>query len=300
MIVSIVTPSYNSGRHIRETILSVITQAGDFYIEYIVVDNCSTDGTKDIVEQFVQIVNSSLFPLSCRGVSLKFVCEKDDGMYDAISKGFKHATGDIYAWLNADDIYLPGALATITRTFRKYNDIHWIKGITSYMTQDSSIWKMGKCFLYNQNWIRSGMYGRKLYFIQQDSVFWRSWLWKKSGGVNTKLKLAGDYDLWVKFAELTPLITVCTFLSCFRKTEGQISQDLDAYWKEIESRLSVSVWLAAKARLYYRFEFIIPRILRGILYRILFGRITYELIKIQEDGTMHRDSGQYYSILAKP
>ena len=137
--ISIVTPSFNSARHIRETIQSVITQCGDFSIEYFVVDNCSTDGTKEIVEEYQHSLEKGRFQLGCNGVDLNFVSEEDKGMYDAVNKGFANANGDVFAWINADDIYLPGAFAMIAKVFDSYDDIHWVKGITSYITDKTFI-----------------------------------------------------------------------------------------------------------------------------------------------------------------
>jgi glycosyltransferase involved in cell wall biosynthesis len=90
--ISIVTPSYNQGKFIEEAIKSVIDQNYDNY-EHIIIDNCSDDETKEIVQKYPNIV---------------FVSEPDEGQSDALNKGFRRATGDIIGWLNADDYYLEG------------------------------------------------------------------------------------------------------------------------------------------------------------------------------------------------
>lgn len=297
MKVSIVTPSFNSAQYIRETIQSVITQGGNFSIEYIVVDNCSTDSTKKIVEEFQRLLESKSFPLGCNEVSLILVSEQDKGMYDAINKGFNKATGDIFAWLNADDIYLPGALATITKVFSSYEDIHWVKGITSYVTEDNSIWQAGNCLLYTQKWIGAGVYGRDHYFIQQDSVFWRAWLWKKCGGFDSNFKRAGDYYLWVKLAEFAPLITVRSWLSCFRRVEGQLSQDLDAYMKEVKNLLPGNDALSNRVSQFVRLEKRIPHVIKPYLFRLIFGRLQFSLVLIRPDGKLKKIVGEYYDVL---
>ena len=116
---SIVTPTHNSQRFVRETIESVINQKGNFVIEYILVDNCSTDLTKEIVEEYVNLFDTGKFPIKCNNVHIEFISGRDSSMYEAIQKGFSRASGDIYAWINSDDIYLQGAFDIIQRTFFK-------------------------------------------------------------------------------------------------------------------------------------------------------------------------------------
>src|SRR5438132_1158551 len=94
--ISVVTPSYNQGHFLRETIESVLGQQGDFNLEYIVMDGASSDDTVAILKSY--------------GQRIQWKSEKDNGQTAAINEGFKRATGDVIAWINADDVYLPGAL----------------------------------------------------------------------------------------------------------------------------------------------------------------------------------------------
>ncbi|HEY4500327.1 MAG TPA: glycosyltransferase, partial [Candidatus Paceibacterota bacterium] len=100
MKFSIVTPVYNGQAHIRETIESVLSQEGDFEIEYFIMDGGSTDATVEIVLEYAS-----------RDKRVSVFSEKDSGMYDAVNKGFFKATGDVYAYINSDDVYEPGAFA---------------------------------------------------------------------------------------------------------------------------------------------------------------------------------------------
>ena len=231
---SIVTPVYNNEKYIAETIESVLAQAGDFSVEYIIIDNNSTDMTGEIVKSYQKSLQSGLRPLNCNRLNIIYISEKDSGMYDAIQKGFSHASGDVFAWINSDDLYLNGCFKLIAKVFRKFPYLQWIKGITSYINKDSTLYSPGKCNLYSREWIRDGLYGPVLHFIQQDSVFWRKELWNSAGGVNIGYKLAGDYDLWRRFAEFTSLYSVSAYVSCFRKVANQKSEKLDEYWREIE------------------------------------------------------------------
>jgi glycosyltransferase involved in cell wall biosynthesis len=296
MKISIVTPSFNSAAHIRETIQSVVTQSGDFSIEYFVMDNCSSDGTREIVEAFRHSLERGNCPIACNAVELHFVSEPDRGMYGAINKGFARATGDVFAWINADDIYLPGAFATVLNAFSVHKDIHWIKGITSYITERSSIWKTGDFLVYTQGWIRQGIYGRDSYFIQQDSVFWRSWLWEKSGGIDARFKRAGDYYLWRKFAEFAPLVSIRSWVSCFRRVEGQISQDHAAYMEEVRGYSPGNNALGARVRWFFRFEKRLPAMVKPYLFQFLFGSPEYIGLQIDNDGSINRVEGDYYAV----
>lgn len=295
--ISIVTPSFNSAKYIKETIQSVISQSGNFTIEYFVIDNCSTDHTKIIVEEFQILLNDGHFPLGCHGIDFYFISENDNGMYDAINKGFEKATGDIFAWLNADDIYLPGALATITEVFQTYQDVHWVKGITSYITESSSIWQAGKPLLYTQDWVEAGIYGRDHYFIQQDSVFWRAWLWKKCGSMDTHYKRAGDYCLWIRFAQYSKLVSIRAWVSCFRKVEGQISQDHLEYMKEVRSFSPGKVILSRKVRLFLLYEKWLPQVIRPTIFRLLFGKLQFLIVTIGSDNELKKVEGEYYDIV---
>ncbi len=297
---SIVTPSFNSAKFFNETIQSVISQKGEFSIEYIIVDNCSKDGTIDLITQYEEMINKKLYRFNCNEVEIKYIQQKDRGMYDAINTGFANATGDIFAWINSDDIYLPGAFNIIARSFIKYPEIKWIKGITSYIDESSVISKIGKCFLYDQKWIQNGFYGKEAYFIQQDSVFWRSDLWKTVGGIDARFKRAGDYYLWTMFAKYTPLYSLKAYVSCFRKVTGQLSMDLKSYMNEYEmvDVMNRSWFLQKKVKLYFTsfFSFnnkIFLRIFEKPLYKILFGRQKLPLIDVSNGELSLRKVSHY-------
>ena len=239
MKFSIVTPSWNSERYISETIESVITQRGDFSIEYIVMDNCSSDRTLGIVCDYREAVASGRLKAHCHDVEIKLFSSPDFGMYDAIDRGFSHASGDVYAWINSDDIYLPGAFSAIAKSLQAYPDIDWIKGVTSYIDDSSVIYSVGECNIYVREWIKAGIYGPILFFIQQDSVFWRSRMWDVVKGKVRHYRLAGDYIVWRRFAEKSPLVSLNVNVSCFRCRQGQKSEDLTGYWEEGLSRYPI-------------------------------------------------------------
>ncbi len=288
MKFSIVTPVYNGEKYITETIESVLSQEGDFEIEYIIVDGASTDGTVEIIKKYEKTLAEGRYPLKCAGVDFKWLSEKDNGMYDAINKGFAAAVGDIFAWINSDDAYLPGAFNIVSKTFGKYQEIKWLKGITETTDEDSNFVKTNPCYTYNKDWIKMGIYGRYAYFIHQDSVFWKGELWQKSGGLDARLKLAGDYLLWAKLAEFSPLWSVNASLSKFRIRVGQLSENAGEYQKEqsvavppkknlTELKIKYFFWLRAKTP--KGFE---PFFRKA--YRLLFPERNRYYVDINPDG----------------
>lgn len=294
MKFSIVTPTYNSERYIRETIDSVIKQKGDFSIEYLVLDNRSTDRTCNIVRQYQGSLATGEMGIFCNNVQLHLISERDSGMYDAIKNGFARATGDVYAWINSDDIYLSGAFDIVKRTLEKYPKISWLKGITSYINEHSTLFDAGRCYLYRQDLIRAGLYGPILYFIQQDSVFWRADLWQKSGGVDSKLTLAGDYFLWRSFAKLAPLYSLNAYVSCFRKLANQKSSDIQAYFDEIEKYSTLDEHLSRKFKRYFLQIESLPLSLRSIFYRLAFGQHKHHLVMLEKGVVPCLREGEYF------
>lgn len=285
MKFTIVTPSYNKARFLTRTIESVITQEGDFSIEYLVVDNCSCDGSVEILAGFEKRFAAGEFQLNCRGVSFRWISEQDSGMYDAVNKGFAMATGAIHAYLNADDVYLPGALDAVARTFKLYDQIRWLKGITSYIDEEGTLIEEGLCYLYHRPWIREGIYGREAYFIQQDSVFWRECLWRQAGGIDTRYKRAGDYYLWRAFAAHEPLYSLKLPVSCFRRSKGQLSEDWASYRKECAEMVPESgSFFRRLIRMYFAQHQKIPKALRSQVYWFLFGTQDLNLVELRPSG----------------
>lgn len=287
--ISIVTPVYNSEKFLAETIESVVYQKGDFFIEYKILDNCSTDNSMAIARRYKNLLDDNPWLIKCNGINIDIISEPDCGMYDAINKGFLNATGDIFAYINSDDIYLPGAFGLIIDLFQNNTQVNWLKGITSYINTDTVIYRRGNANLYYREWIKKGVYGTQLYFIQQDSTFWRASLWKKIGNIDPNLKLAGDFYLWLNFAKYTELYTVDVDVSCFRKVDNQLSADLDKYYDEVSKIINdkVSKFDLIKLKIFiYLFRKIQWKTFLNICYRILFPFHKYRYFKINETSNI--------------
>lgn len=181
-LVSVVMPSYNQAQFLEQSILSV--QAQDYpRIEHIVVDGASTDGTLAILERHID--------------RLTWISEPDHGQAHAINKGFRMSSGSIFAWLNSDDLYLPGAIRSVVDYFQAHPEAMLVYG---------DAWAIDD---------RDREYGRRLHvqpctfdmlirigdFIVQPAAYWRSTLWDEIGPLDESLRYALDYEFWMRAAQ---------------------------------------------------------------------------------------------------
>ena len=241
MRFSLVTPVLNGERFLNETILSVVTQSGPFTIRYHIQDGGSKDATLDLLAAW-QTRLARDFPVGCEGIEFSYANAPDRGLYDAVNRGFA-ACGDYdaMAWINADDRFEPGALATVADIFRSYQDIDWLTGRTSLIDEAGIMLHMSPITPLPRKAIEAGIFDGRFagpYFIQQEGTFWRPRLWEKAGGLDANFRLAGDFDLWRRFAKHSDLVIVDRILGCFRVCAGQLSTNMARYQAEIDASLS--------------------------------------------------------------
>lgn len=222
--ISVVTPNFNCIDYLEQTILSVISQ-GYPNLEYILVDGGSTDGCLEVIERYYSHFTH-------------VISEPDNGHADALNKGFSLATGDVLCWINSDDLLLPGSLTIVDRVFSTFEQVQWITGIPSVADEAGSIQRYPK-----RIWSWQRFLCGDFRHIQQESTFWRRSLWNDCGGrLNTDLKLANDFDLWLRFFRRAALHTVEAELGCFRRRLGQRSVSLaDNYQAECERAFAAFV-----------------------------------------------------------
>ncbi|HMJ67957.1 MAG TPA: glycosyltransferase family 2 protein [Cyclobacteriaceae bacterium] len=225
--ISIVTVSYNSAAFIERTILSVLSQNYP-NLEYIVIDGGSTDGSAEVIRKYED--------------RLVFWCsEKDKGQYDAINKGFAKSTGEIMAFLNADDVYLPWTLHTMSSVFSILKEVEWLTSLNPSMIDETgSIFRSGNIRPISTKGFRQGFYipGKSDFgCIVQEGTFWRRSLWEKAGSsIDLKYKLAADFDLWGKFTDHSNLYCLAQPLAAMTRHSGQRSNNMSSYQSEcIES-----------------------------------------------------------------
>jgi hypothetical protein len=241
-VFQVVTPCLNAAPHIGETIHSVVGQAGAFSIRYHVQDGGSTDGTIEIIKRWQNLLETGQFPVMCLGVSLSMHDTPDDGMYEAVAKGFDHlapSSHDLMTWINADDRLAPSAMTSVASVFKDLPQIELVGGRTALMEEDGSFSEILPPNAYSRECMAAGLYdGRILPFIMQEGTFWRARLWHQAGGVDPGFKLAGDWDLWRRFADRADYITLDKVTGFHRRRKGQLSGDLRAYHQELDSKLS--------------------------------------------------------------
>lgn len=237
---SIVTPVMNGRTFLDEMILSIVTQAGPFSIRYHVQDGGSTDGTLDMLERWSKRLSGD-FPIVCSGVEFSYASGPDAGLYDAVNKGFAQTgLGDFMSWINADDRYEPGAFASVAQVFQKFSDVNWVAGRPIVISEAGAQCELVALRSFPRKAIAAAIFeGRfSTWFLQQEGMFWRSGLWQTVGGANGKMRLAGDFDLWRRFARHSDMVVVDALLGVFRVREGQLSASIDKYHKEIDDILT--------------------------------------------------------------
>ena len=246
-LVYICTPVHNAVGTIDTTIMSIISQEGDFFLHYHIQDCCSTDGTVAKIKKWKSLIRQ--LPIRCRDIIFTYESEPDNGMYDAIVRSIKYMnvpSDAIVSYINADDFLFQGTLATVCRMFTDIGDSRWIRGAVYTINHDSSHRSHRASPLYDifsvcgTDEIANGLCdGIHLPFIQQEGSFWKHTLWERVGGVNKDLKLAGDWDLWRRFAAHCDSLLAPYAFGVFRFSHSRLSKDLDPYWMEMNAILSV-------------------------------------------------------------
>jgi glycosyltransferase involved in cell wall biosynthesis len=182
--ISVVTPSYNQGQFIEETIRSVLLQ-GYPNLEYIVMDGGSSDETVEILERYDPWIDH-------------WVSEPDEGQSDAVNKGFGQASGEILAWLNSDDYYAPGVLRIMAEAFASAGgDVGAVVGTGHKVNREGEIVYTPPSSDLTRNDFLNWMNGGN---FMQPACFFRRGAWEKAGPLRCDLEYPMDVDLWLKMA----------------------------------------------------------------------------------------------------
>ncbi len=245
--ISIVTPSFNQAEFLEYTIRSVLDQ-GYPNIEYIIMDGGSTDGSREIIEKYSDRL-------------AYWQSAPDNGQASAIFQGFEKSTGEILAWINSDDYYLPGALFSVAEQFIRDPGTRWLVGDGIYVDQE------GKTLFYQNKY--PPITFKTMYFsynlVMQPATFWKRDLFFSTGGYDRTLRFSFDYDLFLKFSRVTRPRRLKKILAAFRLHAGSKTMtilDVSHYESQkIRSQYENEMDLSFMEKaLYPVFKFLYPKI----------------------------------------
>jgi glycosyltransferase involved in cell wall biosynthesis len=195
MKISIITPSFNQGMFIEQTIISVLHQQyADF--EHIIIDGKSSDNTLTILQRYCS--------------KIRYISEKDKGQADAVNRGIKIASGEIIGWLNSDDLYMPNSLEKVADFFEENPEYDIVYGNAYFVDEKGSI--TGEYPTQNFNY-------KKLAdrcYICQPSVFFRKKIINDIGYLDESLHLCLDYEFWMRIGKKYNFYHINDFFSCSR------------------------------------------------------------------------------------
>jgi glycosyltransferase involved in cell wall biosynthesis len=215
--ISIVTPSFNQAPFLEETIRSIVDQ--DYPgLEYVVIDGGSTDSSAEIIERY--------------SPKLKYwVSETDRGHGHALNKGFAQTTGEIMAWLNSDDKYLPWTLEVVAEIFTVFPDVNWIVGTHAWWDAKGRLTHARPVYRNIYDYLMGNFR-----WIQQESVFWRRNLWERAGAtINEDYTFMVDGELWCRFFQHDRLVALETVLGGYRQHKtNRAAQNMERCVGEME------------------------------------------------------------------
>ncbi|MEH6592735.1 MAG: glycosyltransferase [Halioglobus sp.] len=242
MKFSCVTPCYNAGEYIEETMLSVLTQSvlrtPGHSLVYRIRDGGSSDDTAAIVQRVLANFADR------ENINIEFVSEKDAGMYDALASGLEGDRGaDIYSYINAGDFYSEHAFDVVADIFSNH-PVQFLTGFSVVYNQHSHLVACRLPFAYHRGLMLKGFYGTLLPHVQQESTFWGAELHRSIDFTALRAcRLAGDYALWKGFIRQAPLYIVSSWLGGFKRHDGQLSQTFAAgYESEIRTLADARAW----------------------------------------------------------
>jgi GT2 family glycosyltransferase len=221
--ISVVTPSYQQGRFLDRTLYSVVSQKYPA-LEYIVQDGASTDGTLAVLGRFGPLLTS-------------WSSEPDSGQAEAINRGFAQTSGEVMAWLNSDDLLLPGSLAYVARYFAEHPDVDVVYG--NRLMIDHTDGQVGAWVLPAHSDVALTLAD----YVPQETLFWRRRIWEKAGAfVDPSFGYALDWELLLRFRDAgAKMVRLPRFLGAFRIHAAQKTTALDTVGVSETDRLRLRV-----------------------------------------------------------
>lgn len=205
MTFTVVTPNYNMGEYLVETIESVLRnlRSGD---EYFVIDGGSTDNSVDVIRSYESRITG-------------WISERDKGYADALAKGFRRSTANFQCWINSGDLLLPGALSRAS-TLLTESAADLIFGDDLYIDEQSAVVQVSNGNVDDLS--NMMLFGG--WTPLQDACFWRRSFYEQVGGINPEVRFAADFDLFLRMSLHGRCQFVPTVFSAFRRHQGQTSK----------------------------------------------------------------------------
>ena len=206
--ITVITPCLNAAATIEETLASVRSQ-GYPQLEHLVIDGGSTDGTLELAR---------------RAEGVRVVSEPGGGRAEAAGKGLALASGEVVGWLNADDLYEPGALEAVGRAFAESPGAAWVTGYCRIVDGEGHEVRRAVT-AYKNALLRHYSLGLHLTqnFVSDPATFARREALLAAGPLDPELPTAHDYDLWLRLARSGPPLVLRRSLAAFRMSEGTLS-----------------------------------------------------------------------------
>lgn len=252
--ISIVTPSFNHARFIRQTVRSVLEQDYD-NLDYLVIDDGSSDNTLDLL--------ATIKDPRCR-----IIKQNNRGLAAVLERGFRETNSDIMGWVNSDDMLMPGALTKVASCFMTHTQHEFIYGDGIIIDEQGKPQQVRK---------EINFYPRILLwdfcYILQPGAFWRRSLYQKVGGIDTTFKHCMDYDLWMRFTQYSKPFHLPEFLCIVRfhsksltKTQQEVCRLENARIRDNIYHQSFSPFTLILKRCIYKSLRVIIKFMSGIYF----------------------------------
>ena len=228
--ITLITPVRNSAHYIEQTIRSVICQQYP-NLEYFIEDGGSTDGTLDIIRKYEDQLSG-------------WSSQPDNGMYDALNRGFARSTGEVMGWISATDLLHTRSLFVVGSVFRALPSVEWITGRPTGFSEEG--WPVGVNRSLRR-WSRWRFLAGSNRYIQQESTYWRRSLWERAGGQMDASRRGGsDFELWMRFFRYARLYSVNALIGGFRVHSDSLSLDASREMHRIHDEI-IAAELSAHA-----------------------------------------------------
>lgn len=240
MKFTIVTPSFNQGQYIRETIESVLSQKGPFSIEYFVVDGGSKDQTLDVLRAYEEKLKQGGYPIQCEGIDFSWWIQSGRGQSQAINEGFLKTSGDILAWINSDDFYEAGAFARVQAAYESNPEADLFCGDCRYLDEIR-----GTKDIRRAQPVTLESVTERALRISQPAAFFTTRITSHVGLMDENLHYVMDYDLWVRILRNGAGVVIPHTLATFRiwgaSKTTTAKEKFKREWREVHKKYGLPV-----------------------------------------------------------